>query len=230
MNNMYEILSDNLVRLRKSRKLTQAEFADIIKYSDKSVSKWETGMSVPSLETLVEIADFYGMTIDELIRKPVDSEKVILVEKIKKTNKLTITLLSIVAVWLVATVVFVALIFMQNSNAWLSFIWALPATFILAIIFSSIWNRKFLILSLSFFLWTIITSTFLQLIVTGNGQGTYLLYIVGIPLQIVIFLTRNFRREVADNNAEKQSLNIKKRLEKEKLRKQLRELDKEKTL
>ena len=227
---MYEILSDNLVRLRKSRKLTQAEFADIIKYSDKSVSKWETGMSVPSLETLVEIADFYGMTIDELIRKPVDSEKVILVEKIKKTNKLTITLLSIVAVWLVATVVFVALIFMQNSNAWLSFIWALPATFILAIIFSSIWNRKFLILSLSFFLWTIITSTFLQLIVTGNGQGTYLLYIVGIPLQIVIFLTRNFRRDVADNNAEKQSLNIKKRLEKEKLRKQLRELDKEKTL
>ena len=100
----------------------------------------------------------------------------------------------------------------------------------MAIIFSSIWNRKFLILSLSFFLWTIITSTFLQLIVTGNGQGTYLLYIVGIPLQIVIFLTRNFRRDVADNNAEKQSLNIKKRLEKEKLRKQLRELDKEKTL
>ncbi len=225
---MYEILSDNLVRLRKSRKLTQVEFAEIIKYSDKSVSKWETGMSIPSLETLVEIADFYGMTIDDLIRKPVDSEKVILVEKYKKTNKLTITLLSMVAVWLISTVIFVALIFMHDKNAWISFIWALPVTFLLAIIFSSIWNRKFLIISLSLFLWTFITSIFLQLQILGSVQGTYLFYIVGVPLQIVIFLTRNFRKDVADNNAEKQSLNIKKRIEKEKLKKKLDSLDKEK--
>ena len=226
---MYEILSDNLVRLRKSRKLTQAEFADIIKYSDKSVSKWETGMSVPGLETLVEIANFYGISIDDLIRKPVDSEKVILVEKIKKTNKLTITLLSIVAVWLISTVIFVALIFMQDKNAWLSFIWALPVTFTLTIIFSSIWNRKYILISLSLFLWTLITAIFLQLQMMGSVQGTYLFYIVGVPLQVVIFLTRNFRKDNLDTNAEKQSINIKKRIEKEKLKKKLKDLEKEKT-
>ena len=64
MADMYELLSDNLTRLRKSRGLTQADLANILKYSDKSVSKWETGETLPSLETLVHLSDFYGIPVE----------------------------------------------------------------------------------------------------------------------------------------------------------------------
>ena len=227
MNNMYEILSDNLTRLRKSRNLTQAEFADIIKYSDKSVSKWETGMSVPNLETLVEIADFYGMTLDDLVKKPVDSEKVLIVEKIQKTNKLTITLLSIAAVWLLATIIFVYSILSDKGTPWWqSFIWAIPASFILAIIFSAIWNRKFLFVSLSGFLWSIILGIFIQ---TLPLQNTYLFFIVGVPIQVIIILSRGMNKANQEEGIERISVNEKKRQERKRLKKQIRELNRAKS-
>ena len=217
MNNMYEILSDNLVRLRKSRNLTQAEFADIIKYSDKSVSKWETGMSVPSLETLVDIADYYGMTLDDLVKKPVDNEKVLAVEKIKKNNKLSIMLLAITSVWLLATILFMFLLITKESpGAWKSFIWAIPLTFIFTTIFSSIWKPKYIYISSSIFLWTLITAIFLQL---PDKNKLFLLYVIGVPLQIIIILSRGLRKDIVEESAERQSLIMKLRIERQKERK-----------
>lgn len=227
MNNMYEILSDNLTRLRKSRNLTQAEFAEIIKYSDKSVSKWETGMSVPNLETLVEIAEFYGMTLDDLVKKPVDSEKVLIVEKIQKTNKYTICFLSIAAVWLLATIIFVySILGDKDTPWWQSFIWAVPVSFILAVIFSSIWNRKFLFICLSFLLWTLIAAIFIQSLPNKN---MYLIFIVGIPIQIIILLSRGMNRANQEDGIERLSINAKKRLERKKYKKQIRELNRAKS-
>ncbi len=227
MNNMYEILSDNLVRLRKSRNLTQAEFAEIIKYSDKSVSKWETGMSVPGLDTLLEIADFYGMTIDDLVRKPVDSEKVEIVEQIKKTNKLSIVLLSVAAIWLLATVIFVYTIFNGNLGPyWEIFVWATPLSFTLTTVFSAIWNRKFLLISLSCLLWGLIASFFIEF---RDMKNAFLFFIIGIPIQVIIILCRGFRKDVLEESVERQTLYIKKRQERKRLRNQLKEADKEKS-
>ena len=228
MNNMHEILSDNSTRLRKSRNLTQAEFADIIKYSDKSVSKWETGMSVPSLETLVEIAEFYGMSLDDLVKKPVDSEKVMIVEKIQKTNKLTICLLSIAAVWLLATIIFVySILGDRGAPWWQSFIWAIPVSFILAVIFSAIWNKKYLFICLSFLLWTLILGIFIQTLSLQNNN-TYLFFIVGVPIQIIIILSRGMNKANQEEGIERISSNEKKRQERKKQRKQIRELNRAK--
>ena len=58
MKSVNEILSGNLVKLRKKNKLTQAELAEAIHYSDKSISKWEKGESCPSIAVAAEIAKF----------------------------------------------------------------------------------------------------------------------------------------------------------------------------
>jgi len=60
-------LSENLYSLRKKRGLSQEEFAEKIHISRQAVSKWERGEAYPDTENLIEIASFYGVTLDELV-------------------------------------------------------------------------------------------------------------------------------------------------------------------
>lgn len=58
-----------MAALRKSRGFSQIDIAQALGVSDKTVSKWETGGSTPSLETLSDLADFYQESLPSLIRK-----------------------------------------------------------------------------------------------------------------------------------------------------------------
>lgn len=60
-------LSENLVRLRHAKKLTQEQLADFLGVTKASVSKWETRQSLPDILLLPRLAAFYGVTVDELI-------------------------------------------------------------------------------------------------------------------------------------------------------------------
>ena len=59
MNSLEQIVANNLTELRKEKKWTQAELAEKINYSDKSVSKWERGEALPDLKVLKQMADLY---------------------------------------------------------------------------------------------------------------------------------------------------------------------------
>ncbi|MBR5571947.1 MAG: helix-turn-helix transcriptional regulator [Oscillospiraceae bacterium] len=59
-------LSERLTELRKEKNLSQAELADALNVSRQSVSLWENGSTVPALDKLQFLAEFYGVTIDEL--------------------------------------------------------------------------------------------------------------------------------------------------------------------
>lgn len=67
MNNLKEIISKNITNLRKAEKLTQFEFASKLNYSDKAISKWERGESIPDVITIKQIADFFNVTVDYLL-------------------------------------------------------------------------------------------------------------------------------------------------------------------
>ena len=56
-----------LKELRKQKQLTQAQFAEILGVSDRTVSRWETGSNMPDFDVLIEIADFYGVEIREIL-------------------------------------------------------------------------------------------------------------------------------------------------------------------
>ena len=57
----------NLQYLRKKAHMTQKELADTIGYSEKAISKWETGKAVPPLVTIQSIAKVFNTTIDDMI-------------------------------------------------------------------------------------------------------------------------------------------------------------------
>ena len=56
-----------LKSLRRERKMTQRKLAAIFHISQTSVSKYETGEAVPDLETVVKMADFFGVSLDDFI-------------------------------------------------------------------------------------------------------------------------------------------------------------------
>ncbi|MEI3434697.1 MAG: helix-turn-helix transcriptional regulator [Clostridia bacterium] len=60
MNDLKRIIANNITNLRKSKNLTQLEFAKELNYSDKAISKWERAESIPDVVVLKQIADFFG--------------------------------------------------------------------------------------------------------------------------------------------------------------------------
>ena len=62
-------LSEKILSLRTGLGLSQEELAGKLEVSRQSVSKWETGQSVPDLDKLIKLADLFGVTVDELVRE-----------------------------------------------------------------------------------------------------------------------------------------------------------------
>ncbi|MFA6661210.1 MAG: helix-turn-helix transcriptional regulator, partial [Bacilli bacterium] len=109
MENIREIIAENLTYLRKQVKLTQLELAEKFNYSDKAVSKWEKGDTIPDIETLYSLCEFYGVTLDFLTHKGNSNDKKEFVKKRESDfrNKFLITLLLTMIIWMVATIAFV---------------------------------------------------------------------------------------------------------------------------
>ncbi len=60
-------LCNSIKRLRKAKNLSQGQLAEAMGVSTASVSKWETGQSLPELSTLIEMADFFEISMDAMV-------------------------------------------------------------------------------------------------------------------------------------------------------------------
>lgn len=77
------LLGEKLRKLRKARGLSQEQLANQLKVSRQSISKWEVGESTPDPDNLVALSDYYGVSLDYLLRDqevPEASEKVMVRE------------------------------------------------------------------------------------------------------------------------------------------------------
>lgn len=61
-------LAEKIATLRGERQLSQGDLAEKLDVSRQSVSKWETGQSVPELDKLIKLADLFGVSVDQLVR------------------------------------------------------------------------------------------------------------------------------------------------------------------
>lgn len=64
-----ETLGTKISRYRKLNKMTQEDLAAKLNVSAQAVSKWENDLSIPDLPLLIELADLFGLSLDELIRE-----------------------------------------------------------------------------------------------------------------------------------------------------------------
>lgn len=188
MEELKIIVADNIAELRKNSNLTQLELAEKLNYSDKSISKWERGESIPDVAVLKEIADLFGVTLDYMVQKEHTKKAETKPDKKRKVyNRGFITGMSIILVWLIATSAFVLLdIFVESSMVYLlSFLYAIPVSMIVWLIMNTIWfnrRRNFLIISL--LMWSIL----LALYITFLPFNLWKIFVIGIPGQIIIIM------------------------------------------
>lgn len=141
--------SKNLILLRKAKGLTQLALAEKINYSDKSISKWERGDVLPDIVTFRMVADFFEVTVDDLISTPSEPKVV------KRGNRVIITLLSCVGAFLCAFLVDRLMdVWGASEKSWLAYIYVLPVTGVLWVVFSSIWfSLLSRFISVSYLVW-----------------------------------------------------------------------------
>ena len=163
-------IGNNIAAFRKQCGMTQADLADKLNYSDKAVSKWERGESVPDVMTLAQIAELFGIGVNELINQTdaVAAPKEIDVPK-RRVNKTVIQLLVSILVWFVALFVYVVLSSMNVSKSWIGFIYAVPANAIVLLSLRSAWGKYGLnVVLISAIVWGTLLSFYLtMLIFTG---------------------------------------------------------------
>lgn len=77
MNNIGQIIKG----LRKRNGLTQSKLAEIIHVSDKTISKWELGLSIPESDILVKLSEYFNVSVEDLIK---ENKKILITKDIKK--------------------------------------------------------------------------------------------------------------------------------------------------
>lgn len=206
------LLGKNIAAYRKRQGLTQAGLAEKLNYSDKAVSKWERGESIPDVLTLMQLAELFGITVNDLLTDPnalpEQTGKVVgkmekAVEKTlkRKADKLSILGLSSILVWFLALLAFVIVSSLGIAKSWLAFIYAVPITAIVLLSLLSAWHdfrrNKTLV---SVIMWGSLLSLYMSLLILG-GFNIWKLFLLGIPGQLAIGLWfRMFRKPKTEVN------------------------------
>ena len=136
----------NIAKLRKSKNLNQIELGEAIHYSSKAISKWENEETIPDIDTLSEIAEYFNVTVDDLI-----SGGNILKESHKKRNVFFITLSSALLPFFLATIVFVVLHVNHIKMDYMCYPIAAVASGVTLIVLTRIWYPKLLVYFSSMF-------------------------------------------------------------------------------
>ena len=206
-----EMLKDrigaNIAMQRKRVGLTQAGLAEKLNYSDKAVSKWERGESMPDVLTLMQLAQLFDISVGDLLEDPnqlpgnpgkLEKAMTQVSEKAlkRKANKNVILGLSSTLVWFIALLVFVVISSFDLPYSWLAFLYAVPVNAIVLLSLRSAWRdfrwNRVLISMIS---WGFLVSIYATLLVFLRFN-IWRMFLLGIPGEIAITLWfRLFRPE-----------------------------------
>ena len=179
-------VAKNIAQYRKAHHDTQLDLATKLNYSDKSVSKWERGESLPDVYILRQIAELYGVSVSALIgeiQPPKES---------KPHYHMFILLLSLALTMAVATLLFsMFMICKVDYPAWMFFVYALPVCSIICIVFTSLWwGILWQGVSVSALIWTLGLSLYLSF----ELENVSLIFLVCAALQVLTLLWEGFRK------------------------------------
>lgn len=199
MQELKFIIAKNIQKLRQEKGMTQWELAEKLNYSDKSVSKWERGESLPDIVVLKAVADLFEVTLDYLVEEEHDGKPVTkeIRDRNYRRNCYIITGTSIFIVVLIATLIFgiLFMFFPGTGYPWLCYAYAVPAALIVWLVFNSIWfnpRKNFMIVSL------LVWSLLLALYLTFSMMEYHIIPIllVGIPAQLIIWMWSRLKDKI----------------------------------
>lgn len=207
LENLKDRIGANIAAQRKKAGLTQAGLAERLNYSDKAVSKWERGESMPDVLTLMQLAEQFEITVNDLLNDPNElpgnpgklekamtqvSEKALK----RKANKNVILGLSATLVWFVALLVFVVISSFDLPYSWIAFFYAIPVTAIVLLSLRSAWHDfRWNRVLISLIVWGFLISLYVSFLVFLKFN-MWRMFLLGIPGEIATTLWfRLFRPE-----------------------------------
>lgn len=182
-------IGNNIAACRKRCGLTQAELAEKLDYSDKAVSKWERGDSLPDVITLMLLAQKLGVSVNELVGEvppePVVTEDAV---PVKKANRRVIQGLVSLLVWAIALAAYVILSSLGIEKSWMGFVYAIPVNAIVLLSLRSAWKQFRLNLVLvSLIVWGTLASAYATFLVFARFNF-WKLVLLGLIGQVAVCL------------------------------------------
>lgn len=175
--------ASNLSRLRAEKHMTQSELAELLNYSDKSVSKWERADAIPDAFVLKQLSEIFGVSIDYLLSEhdswvpPEDADD----EPFRWKNE--VMGVSIAAIWAMAVLIFV-IMWMLGNVQWMIFVGAVPATLVAALVLDSLWySGKHNFYYITALVPALVALIFLLLLPKIYWQ----LFLVIVPAEVVVY-------------------------------------------
>jgi len=190
MEEIKQIVAKNITELRLLNNMTQAELAEKLNYSDKTISKWERAESSPDITVLVKIAELFEVSLDYLagienLEDTVNENRV----KETKYNRRAISYIFESVAWFIALFAFIVTSLITNKTTfqWLYFVYAFPIVMIVKLVFNSIWfNPRHNYFIVSALIWSILAAIHITLLYFKINVA--LIYLLGVAAQIIIIL------------------------------------------
>ena len=214
MKDIKSMVSQNLAALRKQKGITQAELAERLNYSDKAISRWEKGDTLPDLNVLYEICEFYGITMNDLTSEECTAPQKDEALKNRKMYRIWSCIVAAASTWFLATLCFISSLVVEPFPIfWIAFVWAFPVSCAIVMLIGRqyySWIVHFVLGSV--LTWSAITAIILTFIYfTPLGSSVFwFLYLVGIPIQAMILFS-----QMAWKTRKKVKINKKKKKEEE---------------
>ena len=183
MEDLKFITAANIISLRTKAGMTQAQLAELLNYSDKSVSKWERAEAVPDAYVLKHMSEIFGVSVDYLLSSHNDWEPISQKQKRRYRSEI-IVLISMAGIWTLAFFIFI-IGWILGHMLWLVFIYAVPISLITLLVFNSVWEngkRNYYIFS------TLVASIFVMVYLTLLRWNPWQLLLLIIPAELIVFL------------------------------------------
>lgn len=189
MDELKQIVAENLIRLRQREGMTQAELGEKLNYSDKTVSKWERGESLPDAHVLKQLGEIFDVSVDSLLNATKMEELIpIKAERAYRSNM--IILVSILGVWTLALLIFEVL-WLTDIVFPFVFVLAIPVSLVLLLIFRSIWNKgkhNFWIVS------ALVVSVFFMVYYCFWQSHPWQIFLLLIPAEAIVFFSFRIKK------------------------------------
>ena len=193
-NNFKSIVAQNIYYLRTQNSMTQFELGEKLNYSDKAISKWERGDSIPDAYVLKKMSELFGVTVDYILSEHTEQERKLEPKKTKMSLAMLANVIMI-SIATVALLVFVIIAIADKGNyQWQIFIYAIPAIIIVGIVFSVILKNKIMgVISVSGLCWSILLVIYFALWSFRNDYATWMILLLGLPIQLIVIFSYKMR-------------------------------------
>lgn len=178
----------NIAERRKAAGMTQVGLAEKLSYSDKAVSKWERGESIPDVLTMMQLAQLFGVTVDDLLQDPAKARIPKAAPDKPRASRKVIQDLCFTLVLFVALFFYVVLTAFHIPYSWLSFVYAVPVTAIVLLSLRSAWrNFSWNKTLISVIVWGCLLSIYASVWVFARANVPQI-FLLGIPGQAAVSL------------------------------------------